>query len=74
MTAAKLLAGISRASLKPNWLALKVCVPSSEMVTVLSAPAGASFTGVTLTVKVFADSSKLLIAPLLSLTWKVKLA
>ena len=43
MTAAKLLAGISRASLKPNWLALKVCVPSSRMVTALSIPTGGLF-------------------------------
>ena len=33
-----------------------------------------SLTGVTLTVKVLGDLSKLLDAPLSSLTWKVKLA
>ena len=40
---------------KPKSEASKVCEASSRMVMVLSVPAGASFTGVTLKVMVLAD-------------------
>jgi hypothetical protein len=46
-------------------------------VTVLFAPAGASFTDVTLTVIVFAEASRstpLFVVPPSSWTWNVKLA
>ena len=52
-------------------------MPSSDTVTVLSAPEGASFTLVTSTVMVFADwsvSSPPLLVPPLSRTWKVNVA
>ena len=40
---------------KPKSEASKVCEASSRMVMVLSVPAGASFTGVTLRLMVLAD-------------------
>ena len=47
--------GVSSGSVKPKSDAAKVCEASSRMVMVLSVPAGASFTGVTLKVMVLAD-------------------
>src|SRR5437868_4462024 len=54
LTAAKLLAGLSCASLKPKSAAARVRGVSSLMVMVLLAPSGASFTLVTLKVMVLA--------------------
>ena len=50
VTAAKALAGLSWLSLKPKSAALKVWLPSSAMVIVVSVPAGASLTELTVTV------------------------
>ena len=55
MTDWKESAGVSSGSVKPKSAASKVCEPSSRRVMVLSVPAGASFTGVTLKVMVLAD-------------------
>src|SRR5947199_164507 len=76
-TAASALAGLSFGSVKPNSSAVKVWAVSSLVVIVLSVPAGASFTLVTLIVIVLADwsvSTPPLATPPLSLTWNVKLA
>ena len=53
--ALKLLAGSSIGSVKPKSASWKVYELSSRRVTVLSAPSGASFTGVTSKVMVFGD-------------------
>ena len=50
LTAAKALAGLSWLSLKPKSAGLKVWLPSSAMVIVVSVPAGASLTELTVTV------------------------
>src|SRR5438046_11927 len=71
-TAASALAGLSFGSVKPNSSAVKVWAVSSLVVIVLSVPAGASFTLVTLIVIVLADwsvSTPPLATPPLSLTW-----
>ena len=74
-TALNVFAGVSLESLKPKSLLANALLPSSKMVTVLFAPTGASLTGVTLIVMVFAAGSNALIpSPPLSCTWKVKLA
>ena len=52
LTAASALAGLSFGSLKPKSAAVKTFAVSSSVVTVLSVPAGASLTAVTLMVKV----------------------
>ena len=57
-TAIRLWAGLSLPSLKPKSAALKVYAVSSFVVTVLSVPAGASFTAVTFTVSVLAEASR----------------
>ncbi len=54
MTALKLLGELSLASAKPKSAAANVLVPSSRTVMVALVPVGASFTAVTLMVKVFA--------------------
>jgi hypothetical protein len=67
----------SSGSLNPKSAAAKAYSWSSVAVTVLSAPDGASFTGVTLTVMVLAEGSRstpLLAVPPSSCTWKPKLA
>src|SRR3954462_11849873 len=56
-TPANKFAGSSLESVNPTSAAANVFEPSSGMVTVLSAPAGASFTDVTFTRSVFADGS-----------------
>src|SRR5437588_673252 len=58
-TAARALGGVSLGSLKPNSAALKVWVASSSTVTVLSAPAGASLTGLTVRVTAALAESEL---------------
>src|SRR5436190_305123 len=76
-TAANALAGLSFGSLKPNSSAVKAWAVFSLVVMVLSVPAGASFTLVTLIVIVLADWSVLtppLAVPPSSWTWNVKLA
>src|SRR5436305_812762 len=77
LTAARLLAGLSDRSLKPKSLAANVYSVSSFVVTVLSAPLGASFTAATLTVILSLHDAlpiSLLAVPPSSWTWKVKLA
>src|SRR5919204_521255 len=76
-TAARLLAGVAFGSLKPKSAVVNWYAVSSFVVTVLSAPDGASFTDVTSIVIVFADGSRstpLYDVPPSSCTWKVKLA
>ena len=77
-TAASAFAGASFGSLKPKSRRGEACSAlSSSVVTVLFAPAGASFTEVTLTVIVFADGSRStppFAVPPSSCTWNVKLA
>src|SRR5262249_61326072 len=68
-------AGLSSGSVNPKSAAENVCEPSSATVTVVSAPAGASFTDDTFTVKVFGLwSVSTPGAPPSSRTWNVKLA
>jgi hypothetical protein len=67
----------SAGSVSPKSATAKVYDPSSSAVTVRSVPAGASLTGVTFTVNVFADGSRSappFAVPPSSRTWKVKLA
>jgi hypothetical protein len=76
-TAAKAFAAASLGSVKPKSAAAKVYEASSRIVTVRSAPAGASLTEVTSTVIVFAEASRSTPAfavPPSSWTWKVKVA
>ena len=55
MTDSKESSGVSFGSVKPKSVEEKVYEVPSLMVMVLSVPAGASFTGVTLKVMVFGD-------------------
>ena len=76
LTAVSAFAGLSFGSVKPKSTAAKVYCVSSNVVTVLLVPAGASFTAVTLTVIVFAEASRStppFAVPPSSCTWKVKL-
>ncbi len=66
-TAPRALADASVGSVKPKSLAAKVFVLSSSMVSVASLPAGASLTGVTLTVRVLSPLNR---AP--SPTWNFR--
>ena len=52
-TASSVLAGESSGSVKPKFAALNVSTLSSLVATVALVPAGASFTAVTVTVRVF---------------------
>ncbi len=77
LTAANAFAGVSFGSVKPKSAVANVYAVSSFVVTVLSAPAGASFTAVTsivIVLAVWSRSTPPLAVPPLSCTWKVKLA
>src|SRR5438046_2307657 len=77
LPAAAALAGLSFGSVKPNSSAVKVWAVSSLVVIVLSVPAGASFTLVTLIVIVLADwsvSTRSEERRVGTVSWNVKLA
>ena len=77
LIASRALAGVSNGSVKPKSAAANVTAVSSRVVIVLSAPAGASLTAVTLNVMVLGDWSRStppLAVPPSSRTWKVKAA
>ena len=76
-TARSVLAGESLLSVNPKSAAPRIYGASSRVVIVLEVPEGASLTEVTLTVKLLGLGSRStppLAVPLLSCTWKVKLA
>jgi electron-transferring-flavoprotein dehydrogenase len=75
-TALNALAGLSLKSVNPKSTPAKVYCVSSEVVIVLSLPAGASLTEVTSTLIVLGEASRstpALAVPPSSCTWKVKL-